>query len=471
MRLSYFLRVCALFNVSIVAQIQAPARPDAQAIGPTDRIYTGDQTSNTITVIKPSTNEVLGTISLGDARLTNDLNPQYVKVVNSHGLGFSLDGKYINSISVTSNTLTVIRTLDNSIVSQTFVDRASHEGFFSHDNRTVWVACRGTAFVDIVDGLKGGIIGRIRTPTQGPSKVLFSPDGRTAYVNHILSPTLDIIDVEKRQVVDVIKGLADVFSSDMMISADGQRLWVAHKNVGKTSIIDLTRRSIVTFLDTGPETNHPNFAFVNGTTFGFVTVAALNETKVYRQDSPSTAPVFVKAIRASGIEPHGIWGSPDNTRMYTVNEHSDTVDVIDTSTLNVIHSLKVGQEGQALVYVAGAVTSGDGTQNLGRQGLGKRIENRLIGVMNSTKATALFTIRELVGLDMLQIIGRQLEINQTYVARATCKTCNGVMVPIVEFKATTPVVDHVGCAVAPQVLSFLKFFDVYDVNSLFLHKL
>jgi len=466
MRVSLSPIVWPLLIVGAVAQIQAPALPGAQPISAEDRIYTGDQTSNTITVIKPLTYEVLGTISLGDPRLTDVLSPQYLRVVNSHGLGFSLDGKYINSVATTTNTLTVIRTLDNSIVSQTSVDRASHEGFFSHDNRTVWVACRGTKFVDIVDGLKGGVIGRIETPTEGPSKVLFSPDGQLAYVNHILSPTVDIIDVQQRKVVYTITGLADKFSSDMMQSADGATLWVAHKKAGKTTVIDLTTRTIVTVLNTGPETNHPNFAIINGTLHGFVTSAAMNETMVYRQDSASSIPVFVHSVPASGVEPHGIWGSPDNSRMYTVNEHSDTVDVIDTQSLTVIHTMKVGQESQALVYVAGAVPCGNGTENLTREGLDKRIENRLVAVTNSTKATALFTIRELVGLDMFQIIGRNLEINQTYVARAVCKTCNGGAVPIVEFKADMPVVGHMGCAVAPQVLSFLRFFDVYDVETI-----
>ena len=124
-------------------QIQAPANfGDATRISDTDRIYTGDQSSNTITVIKPFTGEVLGTISLGENRLTNMLNPQYVRSVNSHGLGFSRDGKYIVSLSVTSNTVTVIRCVDNSIVSRTFVDRNAHEAFFAADNRTIWVGTR-----------------------------------------------------------------------------------------------------------------------------------------------------------------------------------------------------------------------------------------------------------------------------------------------------------------------------------------
>lgn len=469
------LCLLATSAAGILAQIQAPALSGAPPISDGDRIYTGDQSSNTITVIKPSTNEVLGTIALGDSRLTNLLNPQYLKSINSHGLGFSRDGKYLVSISVTSNTVNVIRTRDNSIVSQTYSDRAPHEAFFAADNRTVWVGCRGTSFVDIIDGLVGGVIDRIKT-APGPSKVLFSPDGKTAYVNHILSPTVTIIDVPRRTVITTISGLADKFSSDMMLSADGARLWVAHKMVGQTSIIDLTTHTVVTFLPTGPETNHPNFAVINDTTFGFVTVAAVNATKVYRQDTPATSPVFVTAIPASGIEPHGLWPSADNTRMYVVNEHSDTVDVIDTSTLSVIDTLPVGQEGQALVFVAGAVPADTQrsiyTANLGRQGLSERVENILIPIVSGTTLTtatdgsALLTIRQLPGLDMLQIIGRHLRANLTYVVSASptgTRPQDDVRIPLLEFNATVP--DPTGCEVAPQVLGFLKVLGVYDFKS------
>ncbi|KAL5323656.1 hypothetical protein ACEPPN_008196 [Leptodophora sp. 'Broadleaf-Isolate-01'] len=470
MSLSRALLCLLLASPTVLAILQAPALPSAQSVTTADRIYTADQTSNTITVIKPLTNEVLGTIALGLPRMTNVLNPQYLQVVNSHGLGFSLDGEYLSHVSVTTNTLTVIRTANNSIVSQTSVDRASREAFFEHDGRTVWVACRGTNFVNLVDGMNGGVIDRIETP-PGPSKVLFSPDGKLAYVNHIKSPTISIIDVATRKVVDTITGLGDVFSSDMMISADGSRIWAVHKMIGKPSIIDLETRTVVTVLDTGLESNHPNFAIINETTFGFITVAASNETRVYRQDTPSSVLTFFKSIPASGTEPHGIWCSPDNKFMYWANEHSDTVDVVDLSTMSVVSTLSVGQESQALVFVANAVppsSNTTGRENLGRQGLDKRVENRLISVTNSTKSTALFTTRELEGLGMVQIIGRSLQINQTYVATAICYGCSAEVArfTIVKFKATVPIPGELGCAVAPQVLSFLPFFDNYDIDSL-----
>lgn len=467
MKVSSLFPICWQLSaiLSCFAQVQAPAEAGRGGpISPADRLYSGDQSSNTITVIDPSRNAVLGTISLGDPRLTNDLNPQYVRSVSSHGLGFSRDGKYIVSLSVLTNTVTVIRALDNSIVSQTFVDRGPHEAFFSPDNRTVWVGTRGVSSVNVVDGINGGLLGRIPT-ADGPSKVLFSPDGKTAYVNHIRAAVITVIDVAQKKVIDSITGLADTFSSDMMLSADGQSLWVAHKMTGQVSVIDLAVRKVISVLATGPETNHPNFAVINGTNHGFVTVAALNETKVYSQPSPHQPPTYLTSIRASGIEPHGLWPSPDNTRMYVLNEHSDTLDVIDTSTLTVIETLPIGQEGQALIYVANAVPTGSGTANLGRQGLGAQTANKLVPVSgNHTNgsATALITVRQEPGLDMFQVIGRNLRTNASYTASAGCYGCGGTRIPLLSFIATkTPT----GCGGAPQVLGFFKWFGVYDMNT------
>ncbi|TQV98084.1 40-residue YVTN family beta-propeller repeat protein [Cordyceps javanica] len=484
-------------------QVQAPALGGAAPpISPADRIYTGDQASNTITVIQPATGAVLGTISLGDARLGGVLNPQYVGSVNAHGLGFSRDGRHIVSLSVTTNTATVIRCADNAVVSRTYTDRNPHEAFFAPDNRTVWVGTRGVDSITVIDGLAGGVVARIPSP-GGPSKVLFSPDGATAYANHINGSYISVIDVAARRETARITGLADRFSSDMMLSADGERLWAAHKMVGKVSVVSLRRggRSgrVVAVLDTGAETNHPQFAVIGGTTHGFVTVAAANETRMYAQPDPDRAPEYVGAIRASGVEPHGLWPSPDNTRMYILNEHSDTVDEVDLTARPpaVVRTLRVGQEGQALVYVANAVPHGDGTANLGRQGLvSQPAVNKIVVAADDAAATAaatananattattshqghgqgpakkappsaLVTVRQQGGVDMFQVIGRDLRLNTTYTVAASCSRCGGHgSIPLVDFKATVPT-GTTGCGSAPQVLAFFKFFGVYDLDSL-----
>ena len=431
--------------------VQAPALPGAQPISSRDRVYTADQSSNTVTVIDPSTNRVLGTIPLGAQRLDDVLGPQYLKAVNVHGLGFSRDGRYLDVISVTSNTVTVLRTADNSVVSQTNVGRASHEGFFTPDGSQVWVADRALSQVDIVDARRGGVVGHITTDA-GPSKVVFSPDGKSAYVNHIRSATVDVIDVATRKVVTRIGGLADAFSSDEAISPDGQQLWAAHKKVGKVSVIDTATRKVSAVLDTGPATNHPNFVTTAAGSFAYVTVGGLDETKIYQRHGAAT-PTYAAAVKSSGSEPHGIWPSPDNTRVYVVNEHSDTVDVIDTARRAVIDTLHVGQEGQALVYVANAVPDGPGTAGLTRQGLDGQVVNAPTQVQGPGKV--LLTVRAVQGLDMVELSGTRLRPTTRYTAYATR---NGEQIPLLSF--TT---DAMGAKA--QALAFEQFFGVYDPHT------
>ena len=432
--------------------IQTPALPGAPPIGPADRVYTADQTSNTVTVINPSTRTVLGTIALGDQRLGGDLGPQYLHDVDVHGLGFSRDGRYLDVISVTTNTVTVLRTADNSVVYQTSVGRASHEGFFSPDGDTVWVADRALAQLDIVDALHGGVVGHVATD-DGPSKVLFSPDGRYAYVNHLRSATIDVVQVSSRKVIQRISGLADVFSSDMALSPDGSELWAAHKKTGQVSVVDLRSAKVTSVLSTGPDTNHPAFVTTPNAGYVYLTVGGENTTKIYERH-PDHTPVLVGSVPSSGVEPHGIWPSPDNSTVYVVNEHSDSVDIIDTATRKRTTTLRVGQEGRALVYVAGAVPTGPGTQNLARQGLGQPVRNAAATV-TAGPGHVQVTVRGVNGLDMVQLQGSGLTPNATYTAYARR---GDDQVPLMSFTADAQ-------GTAPQVLAFVKFLGVYDITT------
>jgi YVTN family beta-propeller protein len=213
----------------------------------------------------------------------------------------------------------------------------------------------------------------------------------------------------------------------MMILADGRIRWAIHKMVGKASVIDTEARKVTAIVDIGTETNHVNFVVLNGKTLVFATVAATNETKVWLQPDPASPPTYLTSIRSSGVEPHGLWPSPDNTRMHVVNEHSDTVNVIDLITMKVVHTMLVSQEDQALIYVAGAVPSGPGTQNLGTLGIAtKPALNKLVpisGPKEHPEASALVTVRPLPGLDMFQIIGRSMQLNTSYTATASCLEC------------------------------------------------
>src|SRR5215472_13252741 len=112
--------------------VQAPSLPGAQPISANDRVYTADQDSNTVTVISPKTDTVLGTIALGNPRLDTDadvLGAMYDGQIDVHGLGFSRDGRYLDVIDVTTNAVHVIDTATNALVHTIYLNRAPHERF------------------------------------------------------------------------------------------------------------------------------------------------------------------------------------------------------------------------------------------------------------------------------------------------------------------------------------------------------
>jgi YVTN family beta-propeller protein len=185
-----------------------------------------------------------------------------------------------------------------------------------------------------------------------------------------------------------------------------------------TAVVNANTYKVEAVLRTGPRTNHPNFVTVGGVDYAYQTVGGLNETLVYRRSHNGKPPKLVKTIHNQGFGSHGIWPSPDNTRMYVALQNSDAVDVIDTRTMSVIKNMRIGQSPMALVYVArsGPATT---TQNLGKQGLGMRAENiplQLPGISGG-KGGAL--IRALPGIDEVDIGAYMLPPNQMFTAYAS----------------------------------------------------
>jgi YVTN family beta-propeller protein len=399
---------------------QAPALPGAQPISANDRVYTADQDSNTVTVINPKTDTVLGTIALGKPRMDTNadvLGAMYDGQIDVHGLGFSRDGRYLDVVDVTTNAVHVIDTATNQVLHTIYLGRAPHEGFFSPDGKQLWVAERGQDTVAVIDWRHDRVIDRIHSE-DGPSKVVFSPDGRLAYVNHLRAYSFDVIDVASRKIIHrvTIPNVAGG-SSDEAISPDGKEIWLGMPVNGyTTAVVNARTYKVEAVLNTGPRTNHPNFVTVGGVNYAYMTVGDLNQTLVYRRSTAGGPPTLVKRIRDHGAGPHGIWPSPDNTRVYVALQYSDAVDVIDTRSMKVIGTMRIGQSPMALVYVARSRPGS--TAHLGRQGLGMRIENRPIEVQGAS-GTGNAQIRALPGIDEVTIDVRGLPANTRFTVYLT----------------------------------------------------
>jgi len=359
------LLACTILATSCSAAFagQAPGAASAPdiAISHHDRVYAAEQFSNTVSVTDPVDNKLLGVIRLGDPQPGN-FSPLYRGQVLVHGMGYSPDHKTLAVVSIGSNSVTFIDTATNAVKHVTYIGRAPHEAFFTPDGKEVWVTVRGENYISVLDAMDFTEKTRITTP-NGPGMQIFSPDGKYGYICSSFNPEIDVVTVADHTIVARVKQESP-FCPNIAATPDGQQVWFTLKDVGKTQVFGAEPPfNLIKTIDTGPITNHVNFARTAKGTFAYVTIGGTNEVKVFRTDDFSqvaTIPV--------GKLPHGVWPSGDGTRIYVGLENDDALTAIDTATNQVIATIPIGQAPQAIAYVPEAAPNPDDRQNL--QGLG-----------------------------------------------------------------------------------------------------
>src|SRR5205807_1335564 len=175
------------------------------------------------------------------------------------------------------------------------------------------------------------------------------------------------------------------------------------KDVGKVQIYSakppFEQKAV---LDTGPITNHLNFANNRNGKFAYVTIGGTNQVKVFRRGK---TPELVATI-PTGELPHGIWPSGDGSRVYVALENGEHCAAIDTVANKVIANIPIGQTTQALVYVPNAVPLGAAanTARLHLEAGGAALPD----------AQASVAVNSLGLLDLVQIAAKGLAPKESY---------------------------------------------------------
>src|ERR1700729_3406891 len=311
----------AILAISTGAQAgQAPGAASAAdiPISHRDRVYAGEQFSNTVSVTDPADNRLLGVIRLGEPQPGN-FSPLYRGQLLVHGLGFSPDHRTIVAVSIGSNSVTFIDTATNQVKHTTYVGRSPHEAFFTQDGREGWVTVRGENYIAVLDSATYEEKDRIVVP-GGPGMQIFSPDGKYGYICSSFNPETDVVTVPDPKIIAKV-AQESPFSPNIAATPDGNQVWLTLKDTGRTMVFDAKPPfAVLKSIDTGPISNHVNFVRNAKGTFAYVTVGGLNEVKVFRTDDFSqvtTIPV--------GRLPHGIWPSGDGSRIYVGLENADAM--------------------------------------------------------------------------------------------------------------------------------------------------
>jgi YVTN family beta-propeller protein len=455
--------VVIIFAVALPCAMaeQAPwARSDV-AVSGHDRVYAADQTSNTVSVIDPSENKLLGVIRLGDP-VPGALSPLYKGQLLVHGLGYAPDSKTLAVVSIASNSVTLIDTATNRVKGTVYVGRSPHEAFFTPNGRELWVTVRGENYVSVIDPVRMKEMRRIEM-ANGPGMTMFGPDGKYGFVCSSFTPELAVVDVTSHKIVKRLRQVSP-FSPNIAVTPENDEVWITLKDVGKTQVFSakppFEQKAV---LNTGPISNHVNFANNRNGKFAYVTIGGANEVKVFRRGE---TPELVATIPVGEL-PHGIWPSGDGSRVYVALENGEHCAAIDAVTNKVIANIPIGQTTQALVYVPNAVPIGPGTENLMPLGAAANTARLHLEAGGGAlpEAQASVAVNSLGLLDLVQVAARGLAPKtqyQVYLAESN-QSPFGKLEPLAVLK-TNP--DGAGIA---QAIGPLKVLG-NEANSSALHR-
>jgi len=222
-RIAAAMTAAALAFPAGAGQPPRPASAPDVPVSARDRVYTADQFSNTVSVVDPSQNKLLGVVKLGDPQPGN-LSPLYRGQLLVHGLGFSPDG----------STLAVVSIGSNSVKHVTYVGRSPHEAFFTPDGKEIWVAIRGEDYIAVLDAKTFAEKTRIKL-ANGPGMTIFSPDGKYGYVCSSFNPETAVISVAGHKVVARVKQ-ESAFCPNIAATPAGDQVWLTLKDIGKVMV-------------------------------------------------------------------------------------------------------------------------------------------------------------------------------------------------------------------------------------------
>jgi YVTN family beta-propeller protein len=373
-----------------------PTAAGLAAPAPTGQVFVANETSGTVAVIDAATNTILDPICLGSDPAIADTpqpkgpcnaeadhhKPLYNGHIGPHGLWLTPDGALLLVTNRLSGTIVGVDTTTHRVLGYTPVEREPHLATARPGGKEAWVAVRGESQLDVLrltrsqangeagendhagaqdtrePSRRGELLPKIDTVDSmlGPSMVSFTSDGHFAFVVSAKQRLVQKIDADSREVV-ASQVVSVPFSPFGLVSPDNRELYVVHKLAGTLSILRTSDLSfVVRDLPIGTCANH---VFFIGK-LAYVTIGgplpcapagdASRQGKVVILDRTTHQVVRELSGPAFTGDPHGIWATGDESRLFVGRESANQVTVIDTGKPDdaaddhVIATLEVGKQ-------------------------------------------------------------------------------------------------------------------------------
>lgn len=314
-----FLRVSTIAQVafalamssSLTAQEHAQHAVDATAgrpvriTDPASVVLIVNRDSNDIGFMDIATNEMIGTVFLG-----NNVNP--------HMAMMSHDGRYVVTGGTRSNKAYIIDVPTMTLLKEIPVGFAPEHLAFTPDGRYYYQGNPDDDSISVIDMVSMTEIKRIRGLVQ-PLNITFTPDGTKAYVGNYGAHWVGVIDVTRHELAKRIA----VGELPAVTKFDPERFMGEVKGISNASI-----------------SNDGRYVYAADGDLGTVSVIDTRDDKI------------VKVIRV-GADPWRAYMSHDGRFAVTLDNGAETISVIDTSSNRVIATLEGGPDMTGVNFAAG----------------------------------------------------------------------------------------------------------------------
>jgi len=186
--------------------------------------------------------------------------------------------------------------------------------------------------VAVIDTATNLLINTVLIPGQGAKDILFTLDGRFAYIANPSAGEVDVIDTTTYQLTSIP---TPGFARRLCISPAGDRVYVSNNGDNSVSVIDTATQQVIATIPVGRRplgsaiTPNGEEVYVTNAQDGTVSVI-------------DTTALTVIATIPTGIRPQRVVITRDGTKAFVQNGFSDTVSAIDTATHTVIATIPVG---------------------------------------------------------------------------------------------------------------------------------
>lgn len=201
------------------------------------------------------------------------------------------------------------------------------------ESGNLFISSEKDSSITVLDGKTLNLVSKIKTASR-PRHMIFDSEKKHIYVACGDGNAIDIIDVEQLKLVDRIEGIDD--PEVIHLSPDGKTLYISLEDEGALGVLDLStffsQRTAKPDLTVGEPHSEDDGDFTD------------DDDDDGDDDEESTHESSVAGLDRIpvGMEPEGVFVSPDGSITYVTSEVANTVHVVDNAHKEVIKNIVVG---------------------------------------------------------------------------------------------------------------------------------